>query len=154
MAAHEIRSLSPLECPAAAAIIASNELWQSRYPYPAERATGDLQAALQAGDLVLGAFTPTLAGFAWVMPRGAFGRYPYLRLLAVSSDSHGGGAGAALLGAAEARFAGERQFFLMVSEFNERAQRFYQRQGYSYRGTVPDYARDGIAEQLWSKRLS
>jgi ribosomal protein S18 acetylase RimI-like enzyme len=149
----DIRDLTSADCDAAAVVVTSNSLWTQHYPYPRERVAAELREGLARGDSVIGAFESELIGFAWVIPRGAFGRYPYLRLLAVAPAAHGGGAGARLLSAAEARFSHERQFFLLCSHFNEGAQRFYRRQGFSYIGTIPDFARDGIGEQLWVKRL-
>ena len=149
-----LRPLAAVDCAAAAALVAQNPLWSQRYAYPAERAARDLVEALARGDLVLGAFRgEELLGFAWVLPRGAFGRHPYLRLLAVAPSAQGGGVGARLLEAAEARCAPARQMLLMVSDFNQGAQRFYRRQGYEQVGSCPDFAVDGIAEQIWMKRL-
>lgn len=152
-----IRPLQPEDSNAAGRIVASNELWNGRYQYPAERAQHDVADALLRGDTVLGAFGGTpreLLGFAWVIPRGAFGRHPYLRLLAVSADVQDGGVGAQLLAEAEARSRPSRQMLLMVSDFNVRAQKFYARCGYAQVGTCPDFVIDGVAEQIWMKRLA
>jgi len=149
-----LRELSVVDCSAAGLIVAAHPLWNERYRYPAERAAADLAEALARGDLVLGAYDPALLGFAWVIPRGAFGRFPYLRLLAVAPGALGGGLGARLLDAAEDRFrATARQMLLMVSDFNDAAQRFYARRGYRQVGSLSDFVEDGIAEQLWIKRL-
>ena len=43
--------------------------------------------------------------------------------------------------------------FLLVSEWNTRAQRFYERRGYRRIGDVPDYVRVGITEVLYRKTL-
>jgi ribosomal protein S18 acetylase RimI-like enzyme len=149
----EIKPLAESDCAAAAAIVVANPLWTERYRYPEEKVLGELREALARGDLILGAYGLELAGFAWVIPRGAFGRYPYLRLLAVSPAAQSRGLGAQLLKAAEQQCAGARQLLLMVSDFNQGAQRFYQRCGYQQVGSCPDYALDGIAEQIWMKRL-
>ena len=149
----DIHALEISDCSRAAQIVAANDLWVSRYRYPPEKAESDLKASLGAGDLILGAYNTALIGFAWILPRGAFGGYPYLRLLAIAPEAHGQGAGAQLLEAAAARLKGVRQFFLLVSDFNERAQRFYRRQGFAQVGTIPDFALDGVAEQVWVKRL-
>jgi ribosomal protein S18 acetylase RimI-like enzyme len=149
----EIRPLSVPDCDAASAIVASNPLWSTRYHWPPEKARADLAQAIARGDLVLGAFAGSLRGFAWCLPLGAFGRFPYLRLLAVAPSAQGGGVGARLLDAAEAHFAGARQMLLMVSDFNDGAQRFYARRGYARVGSCPDFLIDGVAEELWMKRL-
>src|SRR5438128_11527452 len=141
-----IRPLQAEDCLAGGRVVASNPLWTERYQYSAERAAHDLADAIARGDTVLGAFrgpARELAGFAWVMPKGAFGRFPYLRLLAVASGQQGGGVGAKLLAETESRFRGSRQFLLMVSDFNEGAQRFYSRCGYAQVGSCPDFLIDG-----------
>ena len=170
-----LRPLAPADSAAAGDIVAANPLWNARYDYPAAKASADVAEALARGDLVIGAYGSAagteggssgteggssgveagLLGFAWVLPRGAFGRFPYLRLLAVSPKAQGSGLGAALLAAAEEpwRKAGERQMLLMVSDFNEGAQRFYRAHGYIQVGSCPDFLREGIAEQVWIKRL-
>ena len=154
MSAIEVRPLPLEECPRAAAIVASNALWTERYSYPPDRAAGDLAQAVSRGDLVLGAHGPALLGFAWVLPLGAFGRHPYLRLLAVDAAAHDRGVGALLLSAVEQRCAGARKMLLMVSDFNDGAQRFYQRHGYAQVGSCPDFVIDGVAELLFMKTLT
>jgi ribosomal protein S18 acetylase RimI-like enzyme len=152
-----IRPMEPQEADAAGKIVAANPLWHERYQYPAERASRELIEAISRGDTVISAHTGSVRaviGFAWVLPKGAFGRFPYLRLLAVAPWSQKSGVGAKLLAEAEARHKSARQMLLMVSDFNEGAQRFYKRCGYQQVGSCPDFLIDGIAEQLWMKRLS
>jgi ribosomal protein S18 acetylase RimI-like enzyme len=43
--------------------------------------------------------------------------------------------------------------FLLVSDFNTRAARFYQRLGYQQVGAIPDYVVSGITELIFRKRL-
>ncbi|HTS01870.1 MAG TPA: GNAT family N-acetyltransferase [Thermoanaerobaculia bacterium] len=91
-------------------------------------------------------------GFARLHPRGAVGS-PYLASIAVVPAARSRGVGAALLDAAEKRFAGARWIFLCVSSFNERARSLYERRGYRAAGELPDYVVDGFAEILMVKRL-
>jgi len=143
------------DCEAAGRIVGKNALWRDRYHYTADQAARDLLYGTSHGDFVIGAFDgATLVGLAWVLPTGAFGRSPYLRLLAIDPDAQRAGAGAALLTHAEANAAkGAKHFFLLVSDFNDRAQAFYQRAGYTPVGALPDFVLPGVAEQLWMKRL-
>ena len=43
--------------------------------------------------------------------------------------------------------------FLLTSDFNHGAQRFYERRGYQRAGALPAFARPGIVELLYWKRL-
>jgi GNAT superfamily N-acetyltransferase len=78
----------------------------------------------------------------------------YLRLLAVLEGAQGGGAGAALLAAFEAEVAkASAHAFLLVSDFNGGAQRFYLRHGYARVGALPGLVLPDVAELLFWKRL-
>jgi len=142
------------DCQAAGDIVGANAIWRDRYSYSSEKAARDLLYATSHGDYVLGAFDGALLGFAWVLPIGGFGRSPYLRLIAVSPAGQGHGVGAQLLDEAEKHFAHEqRHLFLMVSDFNTRAQAFYAKRGYAQVGNVPGFVLADVAEQIWMKRL-
>ena len=83
------------------------------------------------------------------LPNGA-----YVHNLAVFPGHQGKGVGEALLHEAErqAREHGDRMF-LMVSDFNPRAQKFYERQGYEFLGAIPDCIAPGKAEHVMMKIL-
>lgn len=148
----QVRRATPEDLPACGAIIDGQALW-ARYGYHGDDAARHLAASLADGEAVWVAVEEeAIVGFAWILPRGAFGRSPYLRLIAVKHGAEGRGIGARLLESAE-REASGRTFFLLVSSFNEGAQRFYERQGYRVVGTVPSYVVAGIDEILMCKRL-
>ena len=44
--------------------------------------------------------------------------------------------------------------FLLVSDFNKAAQRFYQRNGYQQIGAIPGYVLPDVTELIFWKRLS
>lgn len=151
-----IRPLTASDIPIIAEWIASDPLWQ-RYQYSAAAASDGLTQALERGDLLLTADLDgaRACGLGWCMPRGAFGRSVYLRLLGVQLGHHGAGVGAALLDAAEQRAARvAREMFLLVSDFNDGAQRFYRRQGYEPVGAIPGYVLPDVTELIYWKRLS
>jgi ribosomal protein S18 acetylase RimI-like enzyme len=95
------------------------------------------------------------AGFAWYIAGGGFGLSGYLKLLGVAAAARGQGVGATLLDHVEQRTLQDRQrdLLLLVSDFNQPAQRFYQRHGYRHEGMLQDYVVPGIAELIYRKRL-
>lgn len=92
------------------------------------------------------------AGLIWVAEDGAFGSFPYLRLIAVREDLRGQGVGSALLDYFEEQgFARRPKVFLLVSDVNTRAQELYRRRGYVQVGAIPDMFLQGIAELIMMK---
>lgn len=124
-------------------------LWQ-RYGVTAASASAQFAGALQHDDLVL--VESRLCGFAWCLRGGAFGRSDYLRLIGVRADCAGQGVGATLLSEIEARTV-SRDLILLVSDFNEGAQRFYRRMGYEQIGAIPGYVLPDVTELIYRKRL-
>lgn len=100
-----------------------------------------------------------LLGFARVQlgsdpSSGHFGRGGYLRLIALRPQLHGRGVGSHLLGAVEAAVQRRHpDLFLLTSDFNVGAQRFYERAGYCRVGALPDFVHAGITELIYWKRL-
>jgi ribosomal protein S18 acetylase RimI-like enzyme len=85
---------------------------------------------------------------------GAFSRSPYLRLIGVHPDHSGAGVGSALIAQAEAEVRPtNHELFLLVSDFNTDAQRFYQRNGYEQVGAIPGYVVPDVTELIFWKRL-
>lgn len=95
-----------------------------------------------------------LWGLARFYVSGQFGNGGYLRLIALRPGCEGRGIGTLLLRAVEdAVRAHSSSLFLLTSDFNHGAQRFYAREGYAPVGALPDFARAGITEQIFWKRL-
>ena len=92
-------------------------------------------------------------GFILLHPYGLAGS-PYVASIAVVAGARSGGVGSRLMAFVEQRFANRRHLFLCVSSFNQRAQQFYRRSGYSRVAEFPDYIVDGHSEFLMHKRLS
>lgn len=151
-----IRPMTFDDIPVIAGWIPLVALWQ-RYGLTTEQAARQLVDALQKGDLLLVTHddqTSEPYGFAWCMPGGAFGRSAYLRLIGVHPDYTGTGIGARLLEHVETLTKqSSHSLFLLVSDFNVDAQRFYQRHGYEQVGMIPDYVLPGVAEFIFWKRL-
>jgi ribosomal protein S18 acetylase RimI-like enzyme len=81
------------------------------------------------------------------------GEFPFVRALGVRRDVRGKGIGTELLAFAEERmFRLKPLLFMLVSDFNEGAQRLYRRLGYERVGAIPDYKKPGIGEYILMKR--
>lgn len=150
-----IRPMTHTDIPLLAAWMVDVPLWQ-RYGLTAERAQSDFMAGIERGDWLISADADAVAcGFAWAIPRGAFARSPYLRLIGVRPDAVSLGIGGALLQEIERRsaeVAGE--LFLLVSDFNQAAQRFYQRQGFVQIGAISGYVLPDVTELIFRKRFT
>jgi len=149
-----VRPTSPADLPILAAWMVDLPLFQ-RYNLTVERAVTNFENGLARGDWLITADAEFSAcGFAWAIPNGAFGRSPYLRLIGVRADLTRHGIGAALLTEVESMAAEKsNDLFLLVSDFNEAAQRFYLRQNYTQIGAIPNYVVPGVAELIFRKRL-
>lgn len=139
---------------ACAALMAATPLWQ-RYGVTLEGARRTLAVAPDHGGRVLVARVgDELAGFVLVYPRGGFARSGYIRLIGVVAACQGQGLGDALMAAAETLVADVApDMFLLVSDFNVEAQRFYQRLGYVQVGALPAYVLPDVTELILWKKL-
>jgi ribosomal-protein-alanine N-acetyltransferase len=150
----DIQPLAGANIPACVQVMLENPLWQ-KYGATAEGAQKMFEAALAAGAQILTArVSGQVAGFAWVAPRGAWDRSAYLRLIGVLPAFQGRHIGRTLLQAVE-KLAAEtaEDMFLLVTDSNISAQRFYTRAGYRQVGAIPDYVVQGITELIFYKRL-
>ena len=150
----EIRPLAAPDVAALAPGLAALDL-MGRYGRTAARIETDLRAALARGDGLLVAMEGEVPqGLAWFLRAGTLGMGGYLRLIAVLGAAQGGGAGAALLAAFEEEVARESAHgFLLVSDFNAGAQRFYERHGWTRVGAIPGLVVADVAELVYWKRL-
>ncbi len=150
----EIRPLARSEIPALAASLATVPLLV-RYANDGARLTGTLEGALDRGEALLVAVEDgALRGLAWFLPSGTLALGGYLRLIALVPGSEGRGTGLALLRAFEAEVARvSRHAFLLVSDFNAGAIRFYEREGYLRVGPLPGLVLPEVAELVYWKRL-
>ena len=137
-----------------AGLIVATPLWQ-RYTVTREGARRTLADAPDHGGRVLVArVDDELAGFVLVYQRGGFARSGYIRLLGVAAACQGQGVGDALMAAAESLVADVApDMFLLVSDFNIDAQRFYQRLGYIQVGALPAYVLPDVTELILWKKL-
>ncbi len=138
-----------------AAWMVATPLWQ-RYRMDEAKAQQQFETALARADLLLVADrgADQACGVAWCLPAGGFGRSAYLRAIGVHPAQTGSGVGSALLAAVEQQAAAfTDDLFLLVSDFNEAARRFYRRHGYVQVGAIPGYVLPDVTELLFRKRL-
>jgi ribosomal protein S18 acetylase RimI-like enzyme len=152
-----IRRMQSEDISVCAAIMATTPLWQ-RFGVTHASATARLTQGFDSNADIFVAVDPNepliAQGFVWSVIRGAFYRSGYIPLLAVSAVQRGAGVGRLLLETAETHLGHTADdVFLLCSDFNHEAQRFYERQGYSQVGRLPDYIMVGVAELIYCKRL-
>jgi ribosomal protein S18 acetylase RimI-like enzyme len=157
MSVYAIRLMQSTDAAPIARWTAEIPLWQ-RYGIQAEALAAQLEAAIAGGSdllysLVL-ADDPVARGFVWCLRRGAFGRSPYIRLIGVHPYFASRGFGGVLLEHIEAICSDfNNLLFLLVSDFNLDAQRFYQRHGYQQIGEIPAFVLPDVSELIYCKRL-
>jgi ribosomal protein S18 acetylase RimI-like enzyme len=151
-----IRPMIQADVPIIAAWLVTLPLYQ-RYQLTVERASAQLEKGLYNEDILLTADVSgqeRACGFAWCIVGGGFGRSVYLRLIGVCPEMAGAGIGSALLDACEqAAVKVSSDLFLLVSDFNDKAQRFYERHGYQRIGAIPGYVLPDVTELIYWKRL-
>ncbi len=149
-----VRPLAAAEIPALARALADVPL-MVRYARTPQALEGALAAAHARGERLLVADDGgAIRGLAWFLTHGTLALGGYLRLIAMLPGAEGKGAGAALLSAFEAETASEsRHAFLLVSDFNTGAQRFYERHGYVRAGALRGLVLPDVAELLYWKKL-
>jgi ribosomal protein S18 acetylase RimI-like enzyme len=151
-----IRPMMAEDIPLVVDWMLSVPLWQ-RYQVNANAARAQFEHGLRQGDILLVSdrgVESRAVGFTWCLPDGAFGLSAYLRLIGVRPDHARFGIGTALLAQTERlalRFA--KDIFLLVSDFNVDAQRFYQRHGYTQMGAIPAYVLPDVTELIFRKKL-
>lgn len=132
-------------------------LWQ-RYNLTRSKAQASLEQAFRQQEVLLVADSVAENGracaVAWCIPDGAFGRSAYLRMLGVRATHSGQGIGSVLMQEVE-QIASQssEELFLLVSDFNMGAQRFYQRRGFQHIGVIPRYILPDVDEMIYWKSL-
>jgi ribosomal protein S18 acetylase RimI-like enzyme len=91
-------------------------------------------------------------GIMGVIHSGCFNRFSYLSLIAVESGYRNKGVGTQLLTKFEKMgFKQADKVFLLVSDFNQKAQSLYEKIGYKNVGKIPDLFKKGVSEHLLVK---
>lgn len=147
-----IRPLAQADIAEIARWVAATPLWQ-RYGVTEAGFAERLEGGLASGATIFVAERAgTVSGFVWLVEHGAFNRSAYVQLIGVRPETRNGGAGRALMEFVEAH-AQTRDVFLLVSDFNLDAQRFYARLGYRQVGQLDNYVIPGVNELIFCKRI-
>jgi GNAT superfamily N-acetyltransferase len=151
-----VREATAADLPELCARVVAQPLLQ-RYGATATSLARDLAAAIAdpAQRVLIAERDARALGLAWFLPIGAFTLGGYLRLIALVPGEEGNGAGGALLDEVERRAAASsRSLFLLVSDWNDGARRFYAARGYSEVGRVPRLVCADTDEVICWKRLA
>ena len=150
----DIHPMTPADIPGCVRILLENPLWQ-HYNVTLASADNMFRNAMEEGATILTAVLEgQTAGFAWYVLRGAWDRSAYLRLIGILPEYQGKGIGVNLMQAVEERVVEKvEDIFLLVTDSNIDAQRFYRRLGYQQVGSIPDYVVREINELIFYKRL-
>ncbi|MFC2076775.1 GNAT family N-acetyltransferase [candidate division KSB1 bacterium] len=135
-----------------AGILAEGEFWQ-RKGHGYDEALAFLEGYDPGtGEITVARMDGKSVGWVWFTSAGTFYEFGYVYLLAVAADYRGRGIGEELMRVAEGRIGKKSPaVFLLVSDFNEGARRFYGRIGYSQCGTLPNYKGGGNDEIIMWK---
>ena len=91
-------------------------------------------------------------GFMWYLLKGAFHSFPDLHILAIKEQYRSQGIGKRMLEEFEnVGMKDSSKAFLVVADFNPKAKRLYEREGYIQVGELPSLYREGITEYLMMK---
>lgn len=147
-----VHSMQTAEVDACALLLAQIPLF-AEYNLTREKAHSMLLHALDTPNNVLSTVQheKQTVGFSWFIPKGAFGRSGYLRLIAVDPSRHGQGIGKCLINELEKTHLQPSGLMLLASEHNAQARTFYERLGYTQIGRIPDYVLPGLHECIYFK---
>ena len=130
--------------------ILETPLWQ-RYKLSKEALSKNFQTALKTNDqIVVAVNAEQICGFAWLQPKGFLSRSPYLKMIGVKEDCQAMGIGQKLIKFLE---QDKTELFLLTSDFNTAAQKFYKKLGYCQIGKIPNYILDDVDELIFYKKL-
>jgi ribosomal protein S18 acetylase RimI-like enzyme len=146
-----IRPLAPADIADIARWVAATQLWQRYNVTEASFAERLANGLANGATIFVATRADDVLGFVWLIARGAFNRSAYIQLIGIRPDVRASGVGRALMEFAEAH-ATTHDIFLLVSDFNIDAQKFYARLGYVQVGKLDDYVVQGISELVFWKR--
>jgi ribosomal protein S18 acetylase RimI-like enzyme len=146
-----VRHMMPEDRAAVMALLADSDPWK-RLGYQAVDWDGYFTPLPLGRDCYVVDQNGKVAGIAIVRQKFLLG--DYLELLGVADWARGKGLGKRLLARVEsAAFSREKNLFACVSDFNDQARHFYEKQGYQEVGPLPNLLIPGSAEILLRKTI-
>jgi ribosomal protein S18 acetylase RimI-like enzyme len=149
--------MTELDVPEMASLMATTDTW-TRYGVTLESASRTLMNLLQQAndpevcECIVAEDEIGPAGFLVLQHDAVFGMSSYVKLVGVREDVRSRGCGKSLILTAEQlAFARGPNIFLLTSDFNHRAMKFYENLGYQRAGVIKDYVIKGIDEILYRK---
>ncbi len=92
-------------------------------------------------------------GFICYSETGTFNTFPFIHLFVIAEALRGRGYGGEVLDAIESDVRKNGRVFLLVGDFNRRAQAFYEKRGYVKVGSIPQLYDKNVTEHLMMKVL-
>ena len=95
-------------------------------------------------------------GFMYFVPKGVFGNYPYLHIIAVKEECRNLGIGKQLIKYFEENSSNysSTKYFLTVDDFNPQARKLYESLGYQCVGELKDFYKNGITSYIMMKETN
>ena len=91
-------------------------------------------------------------GFMGIINNGCFGVFSYLSIIAVLKRYRNNGIGKQLISKFEEMgFKNANRVFVLVGDYNKRAQKFYKNLGYKKVGKIPNIFKNGVSELILIK---
>ncbi len=93
-------------------------------------------------------------GFISYSEAGMFSGFPYIQLFVIAENVRNKGYGNKVLDVFEnAMRISSSKVFLLVGDFNSKAQSFYEKRGYLKVGSIPNFHKEAVTEHLMMKVL-
>ncbi len=140
------------EAPDCLSCIKHSELWDSHFvSNPA--ALNDIEEMIGKKQIYVALNQNSeCIGFMGVIHNGCFRKFSYLSIIAVKHGYRNKGVGRALIKRfEEIGFTRADKVFLLVADFNEKAQSLYGKLGYKKVGEIQDLFKMGVSEYLLVK---
>lgn len=129
-----------------------SELWETYFTSRAA-AESDIEEMISKKQIYVALDSANeCIGFIGVIQNGCFRKFSYLSIIAVTSEYRKKGVGRKLIKKfEEIGFKQADRVFLLVSDFNKKAQLLYRELGYQKVGEIPDLFKRGVSEYVLIK---